>query len=422
MIKLSKTKKNQAMIVFVSQNNDEQLYPLVKNRPAVLLQVAGKTIIEWFYEIGKKSGIDKILLLANKEDRHLLYKALDDYQETSAPINEIGPFVIIDYDPKKGITEEIMGNLFSDYVTKDSFWLDGNIIFSPNFFKDFLKKAQGTGKYALVKQENDQCLGIGLFATDYLASCALGAKRVNDIFKEVSAKTQSATHTMKYKKKDVEFWQINYLWNLLDANQVLINYIDEKKSGTIEDGATLIGKVTIGEGSRIRAGSYLEGPLAIGKNCDIGPNCYLRKGVSLGDSVRIGNACELKNTIVFEGTHIAHLSYVGDSIIGKHCNFGAGTITGNLRLDDKIVKTKLIIDKTESEVVSTGRRKIGVIMGDNVKTAINTFFMPGVIVGNNSAIGTGVIVNRNIGSNVFVHIDQKQTSREWKIEQKKKKG
>ncbi|MGC9778932.1 MAG: hypothetical protein HZR80_06790 [Candidatus Heimdallarchaeota archaeon] len=419
---MSKTKMNHTMIVFVSQNNNEQLYPLVKNRPAVLLQVAGKTIIEWFYEIGKKSGINEILLLANKEDRHLLYQALDDYQETSASINEIGPFAIIDYNPKKGITEEIMDDLLRDRVTKDSVWLDGNIIFSPDFFKEFLKKAEGTGKYALVEQDNDQCLGIGLFAKNYLESCALGANRVNDIFEEVSTKTQSAILTMKYEKKNMEFWQINYLWNLLDANQVLINYIDEKKSGTIEDGTTIIGKVSIGKGSRIRAGSYLEGPLAIGKNCDIGPNCYLRKGVSLSDSVRIGNACELKNTIVFDGTHIAHLSYVGDSIIGMHCNFGAGTITGNLRLDDKTVRTKMIKDKTESEVVSTGRRKIGVIMGDNVKTAINTFFMPGVIVGNNSAIGTGVIVNRNIGSNVFVCIDQEQISREWKIEQKKKKG
>ncbi len=90
----------------------------------------------------------------------------------------------------------------------------------------------------------------------------------------------------------------------------------------------------------------------------MGPNCYLRKGVSLGKGVRIGNACELKNTIIYEESHVAHLSYVGDSIIGYYCNLGAGTITGNLRLDDKAVKAKI------TEVVSTGRRKIGVIMGD----------------------------------------------------------
>ncbi len=406
------------MIVFVSQTKNNQLFPLIENRPAVLFQVAGKTIVEWFYEIGKNNGVEKVILLANKKDRKLLYNALGDYQEVSAPINEIGPFTIIDFNPVKGITKELLDILYEGSLTKNSIWLDGNVVFSPTFLEKFLGKAEGTGKIALVENEEEKrdCLGIGYFDDQFLDSCALKAKCVHDIFTEVRNQTKSLTHTLVFEEEKMEFWQINYLWNLLDANQVLINYIDERKDGTIENGATIIGKVSIGKGTRIRAGSYLEGPLIIGKNCDIGPNCYLRKGVSLGNKVRIGNGCELKNTIVFDGTHIAHLSYVGDSIIGIDCNFGAGTITGNLRLDDKAVKTEV-----DGKVTSTGRRKIGVIMGDNVKTAIDVFFMPGVTVGNNSAIGTGVIVSRNIGSNLFVHITQETSSQKWIVEPKKKK-
>ncbi|NHJ32303.1 MAG: hypothetical protein FK732_05535, partial [Asgard group archaeon] len=371
-----------------------------------------------FYENGKTQGIEKIVLLADKNDRKLLYNALEDYQEVSAPINEIGPFTIIEYDPAKGITKEILDILQRGYLTKNSIWLDGNVVFSATFFNEFLKKADDTGKIALVEnnEEQNECLGIGFFDKQYLDSCTLKAKSVNDIFTEVRNQTKSLTHTVVFEKKKMEYWQINYLWNLLDANQVLINNIVEKNDGSIEKGATILGKVSIGEGTRIRAGSYLEGPLVIGKNCDIGPNCYLRKGVSLGNKVRIGNGCELKNTIVFDGTHIAHLSYVGDSIIGVDCNFGAGTITGNLRLDDKTVKSEV-----DGKVTSTGRRKIGVIMGDNVKTAIDVFFMPGVFVGNNSAIGTGVIVNRNIGSNLFVHLTQELSSQKWIVKPKKKK-
>jgi len=407
------------MIVFVSQAKKKQLLPLVENRPAALFQVAGKTIVEWFYEISKKQGVERVVLLANKNDRNLLYKALGDYQEVSAPINEIGPFTIIDYDPVKGITKELLDILHNGLLTKNSIWLDGNVVFSSKFLEEFLGKAEGTGKIALVGNvdEKENCLGIGYFNKNFLDLCALNSKCVHDIFTEIRNQTKSATPTMVFKSEKMEFWRINYLWNLLDANQVLINYTSESNNGTIEKGATIIGKVSIGEGSRIRSGSYLEGPLVVGKDCDIGPNCYLRKGVSLGDKVRIGNACELKNTIVFDGAHIAHLSYVGDSIIGKDCNFGAGSITGNLRLDDKTVKTEI-----EGKVTTTGRRKIGVIMGDNVKTAISVYFMPGVVVGNNSAIGAGVIVSRNIASNLFVHITQEISSQKWIVEPKKKKG
>ncbi len=406
------------MIVFISQIKNKQLFPLAENRPAALFQVAGKTIVEWFYEIGKNHGVEMVILLADKDDRKLLYNALGDYQEVSAPINEIGPFTIIDFDPVKGITKELQDILHKDILTKNSIWLDGNVIFSSVFLDEFLRKAEGTGKIALVENDDEkkECLGLGYFDKKFLDSSTLNAKCVNDIYTEVRNQTKSLTHTLVFEEKKMEFWRINYLWNLLDANQVLINCIEERKEGTIEKGATIIGKISIGAGTRIRAGSYLEGPLSIGKNCDIGPNCYLRKGVSLGNKVRIGNGCELKNTIVFDGTHIAHLSYVGDSIIGIDCNFGAGTITGNLRLDDKAVKAEV-----DGKVTLTRRRKIGVIMGDNVKTAIDVFFMPGVIVGNNSAIGTGVIVNRNIGSNLFVHITQETSSQKWIVEPKKKK-
>jgi len=418
LIILAKTKNKHSMIIFISQEKNKKLLPLIENRPAALFQVAGKTITEWFYEIGKNHGVEKVILLADKDDRKLLYDALGDYQEVSAPINEIGPFTIIDFDPVIGITKEIQDTLQEELLTKNSIWLDGNVIFSSAFLDEFMGKAKGTGKIALVDNDDEkkECLGIGYFDKKFLDSSTLKAKCVNDIFSEVRNQTKNLTRTIVFEEEKMEFWQINYLWNLLDANQVLINYIGESKEGTIEQGATIIGKVSIGEGSRIRAGSYLEGPLVIGKNCDIGPNCYLRKGVSLGNKVRIGNGCELKNTIVFDGTHIAHISYVGDSIIGIKCNFGAGTITGNLRLDDKTVKTVVA-----GRVTSTGRRKMGVIMGDNVKTAIDVYFMPGATVGNNSAIGTGVIVNRNIGSNLFVHITQETSSQKWIVEPKKKK-
>ena len=83
-----------------------------------------------------------------------------------------------------------------------------------------------------------------------------------------------------------------------------------------------------------------------------------------------------------DGTHVGHLSYVGDSVFGEKCNLGAGTIIANLRFDDG--KIKMII---KDKAVDTGRRKLGAIFGDNVKTGIKSLFMPGVKVGANSWVG-----------------------------------
>lgn len=120
----------------------------------------------------------------------------------------------------------------------------------------------------------------------------------------------------------------------------------------------------IGRGTIVRSGTYIQGPVYIGKNCDIGPNCYIRAYTCIYDGVSIGNAVEIKNSIIMENTNINHLSYVGDSIIGANCNFGAGTNIANLKFNDKPVKMNV-----KGERVSTSRRKLGAVFGDNVKQA-----------------------------------------------------
>jgi bifunctional UDP-N-acetylglucosamine pyrophosphorylase/glucosamine-1-phosphate N-acetyltransferase len=107
--------------------------------------------------------------------------------------------------------------------------------------------------------------------------------------------------------------------------------------------------------------------------------------------VRVGNACEIKNSIVMDRTHVGHLSYIGDSILGENCNLGAGTIMGNYRLDAGTIKM-MIKDK----IVDSGRTKLGTVLGDDVKTGINALFMPGVKIGNGSWVGPGVIVDRDL--------------------------
>ena len=164
-----------------------------------------------------------------------------------------------------------------------------------------------------------------------------------------------------------------YPWDLLESNAFLLQALNESAiRGEVETGATLKGIIGIGGGTTIRSGSYIEGPVIIGENCEIGPNCYIRPATSIGDDCKVGQAVEIKNSIIMAHSRVSHLSYVGDSIIGEGVNLGAGTIAANLRHDHNNVKSMI-----GGQLLDTGRRKLGAMIGDNVHTGIHTSIYPG---------------------------------------------
>jgi bifunctional UDP-N-acetylglucosamine pyrophosphorylase/glucosamine-1-phosphate N-acetyltransferase len=175
---------------------------------------------------------------------------------------------------------------------------------------------------------------------------------------------------------ELEEWiEIGRPWDILAANEKLMPDTPPTVLGEVEVGAMLKGKVSVGKNTIIRSGSYIVGPAIIGEECDIGPNCFIRPSTCLGNNVRVGNAVEVKNSAIMDGTKIGHLAYVGDSVIGSNCNFGAGTIVSNLRHDKANVKSYI-----KGQRVDSGRRKLGVIMGDDVKTGIDTTIYPGTVI------------------------------------------
>jgi bifunctional UDP-N-acetylglucosamine pyrophosphorylase/glucosamine-1-phosphate N-acetyltransferase len=198
-------------------------------------------------------------------------------------------------------------------------------------------------------------------------------------------------------------------WNYLDSNKALLGKANSAIKGVVEKGAFVKGALILGKGSVLRSGTYIEGPVYIGENSKIGPNTYIRSYTSIGNNCRAGNAVELKNSIIMDETNISHLSYVGDSIIGGGCNFGAGTLVGNLRLDEKSVKMRI-----GDELYDTGRRKMGCVVGDNVKTGLNVMINSGRKIGSNSMIGPGVVVYRDVPENSFLLNKQELETKELK--------
>ena len=165
---------------------------------------------------------------------------------------------------------------------------------------------------------------------------------------------------------------VGYPWDLIEANNVLVSEIKNDIKGRVEKNVIVKGKLKAGKGTEILSGTYIKGNVIIGENCLIGPNCYLRGNTSIGNGCHIGQAVEIKNSVIMDNAKVPHLSYIGDSVIGENSNLGAGTITANLKHDNKNVRSVV-----KGKIVDTGRRKFGTIIADDVHTGINTTIYPG---------------------------------------------
>lgn len=182
----------------------------------------------------------------------------------------------------------------------------------------------------------------------------------------------------KIQITELQDWmEVGRPWDILAVNEALLSKTKGEGhiEGDVEPGAVLKGYVSAGKGTIIRSGSYIAGPVIIGEDCDIGPNCYIRPTTCIGNRVRVGNAVEVKNSTIMDDTKVGHLAYVGDSVIGSRCNFGAGTLVSNLRHDKKNIRSYI-----KGHPVDSSRRKLGTIMGDDVKTGINTSIYPGTVI------------------------------------------
>lgn len=165
------------------------------------------------------------------------------------------------------------------------------------------------------------------------------------------------------------FSGVEFVWEVLPKIENFVaEYVGNKR-------------VVIGEGTIIEEGAFIKGPAIIGENCTIAHGAYIRENVILDDNIHVGHGVELKNSIVLSNTAIAHLNYVGDSIVGSDVNIGGGAKTANFRLDGKTIKVKV-----DNEVIDTGLTKFGAIIADGSKIGVNAVLNPGTILGKNCLV------------------------------------
>jgi len=402
--------------VIMAAGDSTRMLPLSANQPKHLLPIAGKSLIFHTLEALQNVGISEVLIIYGYQ-KEKLSKAIESKDWGNLTVS------YVHQEERKGTAHA--AGYAREFVGDDSaILMNGDIMLGPGSFEGLISYHQKGGydltlsvrpvddpsAYGVVAVEDGKAVKLiekptkdqmvsdlvnaGLYvvnkslmnAIDKTKPSPRGEYEITDAIEMLIAKGNVGGFSLP------SWWlDIGRPWDLLEANKMIQSQQKGKIEGTVEEGAVIKGETIVKKGAFIKAGAYIEGPAIIGEDSVIGPNCYIRAHTAIGSNVKIGNAVEIKNCIIMDGTNVGHLSYVGDSVIGRGCNFGAGTITANLRHDNGDVSVTV-----KGKRVSSGRRKLGAIIGDDVKIGIGTSISPGVVLHQGSRTGIGVIVNKDI--------------------------
>jgi bifunctional UDP-N-acetylglucosamine pyrophosphorylase/glucosamine-1-phosphate N-acetyltransferase len=394
--------------IILAAGEGKRMHPLTYTRPKVMLPIANRPILEWNLLNAKAAGIKNFVFVIGYKS-----EMVRNYFQNGKKWN-----IKIEYvnQGKAQGTAHAIG--IAEKFVNDFIVLCGDTIFGKQDIKNITQKKNSIGlvkvehpeEYGIVETQGKQIKKIYEKTTDPFTDIINAGiyhfnKKIFDFIKKTKKSprgeyeiTDSINMMIKEHKIEgvqlKEWRDVAYPWHLLDANEEILKKLKNKNNGQLEKNTNIKGTVLIGKNTKIMNGSYIEGPVIIGDNCKIGPNCYIRPFTSIGDNCHVGNACEIKNTIIMNNSNTPHQNYIGDSIIGENCNFGAGSKVANLRFDKKNIKTKVNGNK-----IDTKRRKLGVIMGDNVQTGINSMMNTGTSIGNNCYIGLGTVVSGEITPN-----------------------
>lgn len=185
-------------------------------------------------------------------------------------------------------------------------------------------------------------------------------------------------------------WQpIKFPWHVLDLMKAALGKAERKiaKSAEIAKTAVINGPVVIEEGVKIFDHAVIQGPAYIGKNSVVANNALVRESM-IGDRCVVGYSTEVARSFIGDDCWF-HSNYVGDTVMGDDCSFGAGALCANLRLDEK-------------NIGDSGRNKLGPILGSHIRVGVQTSLMPGVRIGSNTMITSGLVVGQDIEEGKYV--------------------
>lgn len=381
--------------VILAGGGGTRLRPLTYTKPKVLLPIANKPIIQYIVEdllSLRETGtaIDEIFVVT-----HYLEEKIKSFFADWKPEVRIN---FVHQEHLRGTGDAL--KTVSGKINEDFIMVNGDEVFGAGTFLkllDTFEKRDALAVVAAFKSTTPEIYGVLVSDTtgallniieksphppsyhvnagayvfspkifDYLDRLE---KSERGEYELTDAIIKMVTETHRVFTCEIEKWQsVSMLWDLFEANKMKVEERLEKEG----EGNNII----LGKNVEMKSNVHIEGNVIIGDGSIIGPNCYIRGSTSIGRNCRVGNGVDIKNSIIMDNSKVPHLSYVGDSVIGEHCNMGAGTITANLRHDKKGIKVLV-----KGKVVDSGHHKIGAFIGDWTQTGIGTMIYPGMLLG-----------------------------------------
>ncbi|RLG19811.1 glucose-1-phosphate thymidylyltransferase [Candidatus Micrarchaeota archaeon] len=404
--------------VLLAAGEGKRLRPLTYTKPKCMLPIAGKPILEHVLISLREAGLRHVVMVVKyKQDKitnyfgdgskfgmRLEYVTQGNRYGTAAAFGSAEQLVnddflgmagdvICDAADIKALVEAhrrndgLMTVGLKEVEVKEQYGIaevkDGMITGFAEKPKQSKSKLANSSIYAFDKKTFDEIRKI--------RPSSRGEYEITDLIKSGRARA--------YEMKG--YWlDMGVPWQLLDANRYLLDKMPEKREGKVEN-CTVKGKLMVEKGTRL-FDSYIQGPAYIGADSTVGPHAYIREGTSIGKGCDISDSSTVKNSILMDGVNAKHLTYIGDSIVGDRVNFGAGTQVANYRFDAGTIKSLI-----RGNMIDTGKRKLGVIIGDDTKTGVLSCVMPGKKIGSNCWIGAGVVVDEDVPDETALFVEQK---------------
>ena len=390
--------------VVLAAGEGTRMRPLTAAQPKPMLPVAGKPLLEHTLDRAVEAGADRLVVVVGYEsDRvrdhfgsthggvDLEYAVQTEQRGTAdavsaaAPLLADEPFVVLN------------GDALYDQASLDTLYSNG-----PGVGSYRVENPSAYGVLQLAADDDTRVRGVvekpadpdsnlintGAYVFPAAAHDLLNVQTSERGELELTDVLEAVCNQFSVTAVPFDRWlDVGRPWELLAANEWLLESLSTRLDGDVHDGATLDGPVVVEEGATVKSGVTIEGPVYVDSGATVGPNAYVRGSTYLGPETKVGNAVEVKNSVFMTGATVGHLSYVGDSVLGQRVNFGAGTKVANLRHDGEPVTLTV-----KGERVSTGRRKLGVIVGDDAKTGINTSLNAGVVLGTGTTTRPGEVL------------------------------
>ncbi len=405
-------------VVFLCGGVGKRMSPLSEDKS--LLKFLGKTLLEHQIEQARKAGIKEFILIGNPhnidkikavaqnisganfafaiQERPLgMANALEAAQNmlSDEPIIAVNPNDVFESTAYVNIMEEYQRDSATSYIlayeTKEYFPGGYLVVNEDREVKAIIEKpGRGNEPSNLVNMVVHLHTQPGKLL-QYIADTVTSA---DDVYEQALSKMIKEGYKVRAVRYS-GFWKaIKYPWDVFSVMEHFLKQIEKNISlkATISPTAVIEGDVLIEEGAKVLENAVIKGLCYIGRNCIIGNNALIRGGSHIGEGCVIGYGTEIKHCYIGDRCWF-HRNYFGDSIVGNDCSFGAGTVTANLRLDERSISVKV-----GKEDINTGSNKLGAIIGNEVRTGINVSLMPGIKVGAGCFVGPHVCLTQDLAA------------------------